>query len=515
MVLTLGLFIGRLRWFRRMLDVVAGVFNERIRFSIQHGVWTLWETLQRLRLSLPLFVAHSVAMWTAYLASYWCLGKSLGITVRDVASMFLSEPWKPTGLSVLRTGNFSDQALLILYLLCPIVFIGAYALMSRRYDARPKLIVQWFSDPELFLGQSYHRRQRFSSDDQYRSFLRRTFAGEANLLAEFDGAEASGNTVLHRIFHGGSDALTALVQTDGSLVVRKFASKKGFKKLADQCNWLEHNKSLMPLVTVQNSHTSNGYFFYDMPYSSSSREFFEYIHTSSEAAAWSQLEAVLERIDAFHRATTSGAATNETINVYVQTKMRDNFLSIMESAPLLFQHPTLLVNDKPLDMARIKAWVLDEDKARELKTRTTATIHGDLTIENVLIDGQATEGWFLIDPNIGNVFESPLLDYAKLMQSLHLGYEALNRDPYCRISDNGVRISLHRSSQYAFLHACYEKWLAERFGSEVLLEVRLHEIIHYLRLTPYKFRRSPIAGLAFTACTLLLIGRYLEEVERC
>ncbi len=99
----------------------------------------------------------------------------------------------------------------------------------------------------------------------------------------------------------------------------------------------------------------------------------------------------------------------------------------------------------------------------------------------------------------------------KLMQSLHLGYETLNRGLSCNLTDGFVRLSSARSHAYADLHGLLETEISARFGQDALREVYFHEIINYLRLTTYKIRQSPIRGLGFFACTNILLGRYVER----
>ena len=147
--------------------------------------------------------------------------------------------------------------------------------------------------------------------------------------------------------------------------------------------------------------------------------------------------------------------------------------------------------------------------------RATSTIHGDLTIENILADPSRPRGWFLIDPNVGNVFDSPLLDHAKLIQSLHLGYESLNRDIAVEYDGATLTFPVVRTAQYAELHARATAWMREHLGEQALREARLHEVAHYFRLIPYKFRRSTQAGLVFLGCLAILAQRWLEEFEAC
>ena len=52
--------------------------------------------------------------------------------------------------------------------------------------------------------------------------------------------------------------------------------------------------------------------------------------------------------------------------------------------------------------------------------------------------------------------------------------------------------------------------MLERLGDRGLHQISFHELINYVRLTPYKIHQSPGKGLTFFACTSILLGQYLE-----
>ena len=41
-------------------------------------------------------------------------------------------------------------------------------------------------------------------------------------------------------------------------------------------------------------------------------------------------------------------------------------------------------------------------------------------------------------------------------------------------------------------------------------EIAFHELVNYLRLTPYKIRHDPHKALTFFACVSILLRRYLK-----
>ena len=131
----------------------------------------------------------------------------------------------------------------------------------------------------------------------------------------------------------------------------------------------------------------------------------------------------------------------------------------------------------------------------------------------MIVAPQLPRGWYIIDPNPENVFDTPLIDWAKQMQSVHLGYEGLNRGVPCTLTDSAIRLSFTKSHAYTTLHGDLEHFLMERYGPDVVREVYFHELVNYLRLTPYKIRQDPVKGLTFFACTSVLLQRYLDRIR--
>jgi len=355
-------------------------------------------------------------------------------------------------------------------------------------------------------------RDRFKALATYEQYLTGLFDGATGGQRGFE-YKAIGDSVVHKFFNGGSDAVTALVEVGGELRIRKFALGAAAEKLAAQAVWLADPARLnAPLAPVIERDSEAGMFRFDMPMVTPSNDFFDVIHTSPIANSRALLARVIDCVDDFHRASAlaSEASTTE-IDIYLDVKGRRNADLIEEFARRLLPWNEFSVNGTSFDPAlwgrlRDLAWM-----RAQIRDRRVAAIHGDLTIENIIIAPNRPGGFYLIDPNPENVFNSPLIDWAKLMQSLHLGYESLNRGAVCRRSDAGLELATMRSHDYAELHGMLEREIVSRFGKDGLREVYFHEIINYLRLTPYKIRQSQTRGLSFFACTAILLGRYCER----
>ena len=149
--------------------------------------------------------------------------------------------------------------------------------------------------------------------------------------------------------------------------------------------------------------------------------------------------------------------------------------------------------------------LFDHARLRELfAADPVGTIHGDLTIENIICRTD-NDGWYLIDPNTGNLHESPFLDYGKLLQSLHGSYEFMMKTPRAAVQENRIDFQLTRSAAYDALLAALMEDLKQRYPRAQVESILMHEVIHWLRLMPYKLakdrKRAPMfyAGLVMVA----------------
>lgn len=123
--------------------------------------------------------------------------------------------------------------------------------------------------------------------------------------------------------------------------------------------------------------------------------------------------------------------------------------------------------------------------------------HGDLILEDILVDPRCNEEFYLLDPN--PVSWSPLFDIGKTMLSLWVGYEFLYYDLFCiekfsekRDGEIDVRIVLGRpdcQDQYEdaaeLFHEFAEKELADDAGlgaSDFRAQLRLTAALHALAI---------------------------------
>jgi hypothetical protein len=486
---------------RRLCWAGASIFNDRILHLLADFFWSTARLVTSSTLLRGRYLLLTGLMWSSYFASYALLSRAIGLDLATVGMVLLGSP-----LSALATGAVGLAAILVLFTSTTAILVLLYGLavdrsgILRSFRAAARFGLPSGSRDEV-LGDA------FVNGEDYRSVLRAHFTASEPTAAEF-GLHGIDGAIVHRILPGGSDALTAVVECEGGLRIRKFATGAPAAKLAEQAAWLKANRDSLPLPPLIGEHQGEAKYRYDMPFVASARDFYEVIHTAPAETARGHLSRVVDAMAAYHDAHRRGPAPEEAIARYVAEKVVANARAALDFARLRLPED-YTINGEPFALAEWERLTDPAWAAAQIRSRDTTRIHGDLTIENVIICPDTPGGWYLIDPNNGNIFDTELIDWAKLMQSLHLGYEALNRGAAAaRLRDGGIDVLFSRSRAYADLHAHFTGLLEERFGEAALREIAFHEIVNYLRLIPYKIRRSPSNALTFFAGASLLIREY-------
>lgn len=495
---------------RRLLWRVAGIFNPRIRLGVADFAWSTAESIAGGTLLRWRFTVATMVMWGLYAAAYATFSQATGVGFAQVLQAVLQHPLASLTVGLGPAAAAAGGLYLYLFVLAPVLLI---LLLSPLARSRP---VVRAALPLLRIGKSGRcsspaRSERFTGSAGYEDFLDALFSDARRAVSGF-GMGAVDDCVVHRFYQGGSDALAALVETEGRFVIRKFAMGGAAAKLEVQADWLRrHSAPSLPLVEVIGGRKSNGAYSYDMPLIDGASDFQDCIHSAPADRNRALLLRILDRVDALHGETALGTAPDALVERYVEQKIVRNAEAIAAFAQRMVGSSDYSINEAPFDFSEWRCFSDRAWLAAQLRRREASTIHGDLTVENVIVAPDRPYGLYLIDPNPENIFESPLIDWAKMMQSLHLGYEALNRSVACVQTGNALRLPIARSQAYAELHAVLENEIEARFREDAVREVYFHELVNYLRLTTYKIRQSPQRGLAFFGCTSLLLRRYRER----
>jgi hypothetical protein len=354
-------------------------------------------------------------------------------------------------------------------------------------------------------------RNRFKAEGEYEFFLVSLFSGDDKVATKF-GLEAIDDGTVNKLFAGGSDAITALVEVDENLIIRKFAVGEAAYKLKAQHDWLiKYQSNDFPMVDIIRYREKPECYYYDMPLVVPANDFYDFIHTNPVELSSKIIEEVTSHINAFHNQNIGLTADDAIVFKYLNEKGSINAKLILDFARTIFSGTVYTINGTQFDLGDWDHLLNHEWLSNQIRHRSMTVVHGDLTIENIIVTPQQSPNWYVIDPNPENVFNTGLIDWAKLMQSVNLGYEGLNRNFGCIITNDEIQLAFTKSKAYTDLHSQIEKLILRQFGKDVLREVYFHELINYLRLTPYKIRLDARKGICFLACTSILLSRYLER----
>jgi hypothetical protein len=495
---------------RRLIWTVASLFNNRLRFSIVDFFWSLGELVVGGALVKMRFVVATIGMWILYMLAYTSFATAAQQPLPDMLFAMLGSPLRPASEQLIF-GDGAGALALLAFTGFPVLGILIYGAAKQLPPALKLLNARRRLGWHAGIGALRSTRKHFKAEGEYEYFLVSLFSGDNQAATSF-GLNAIDDGTVHKLFAGGSDAITAMVEVDAHLLIRKFAMGASAAKLKGQHDWIKtYRCTTVPLVEVIGERQKSGSYHYDMPLVVPSNDFYDFIHTNPVAASKKIFGEVVGRISDFHRSHSGPTATPEMVHRYAAEKATANARKLLEFASTIFAGGSFTINGIRHDLERWKHLLDPEWLASQMRHRATTVVHGDLTIENIIVAPQQALGWYIIDPNPDNIFNSPLIDWAKLMQSVNLGYEGLNRNFSCTVGPDWVQLAFTKSMAYTDLHAQLEHLTRAHLGEDGLREVYFHELVHYLRLTPYKIRQDTRKAICFLACTCILLDRYMGQ----
>lgn len=321
------------------------------------------------------------------------------------------------------------------------------------------------------------------------------------------------DTIFTRL-NGNSNAAVYLIQSENMSCIRKIAVGSDALVLKSQVEYLtQQNNSLLPKAVVTAVYQEKDFFAYDMEYIPGCCDMHKFIHSLQPVESDLLFERIFSDIHRCYQSSNLPDADFEIVKTYFTVKGSQNVEKIQRLIENIINIDSFKVNG---ELCSLTSWdfLLDAEKmAESIRILNTSQIHGDLTVENMIALPQSVNanGYFVIDPNSHNIFNSPLIDWGKVFQSLHHNYEALNADPQCSFSHSEITVPSLQSPRYARLHQLSIDFIKQHYGEQGLKEVYLHEIVNYLRLLPRQFTRSLTRGMAFFGVACKIINEYHER----
>lgn len=499
--------------FKRLIYWASAFWNPSIQISILDFFWTLALQIKHKRFISLHYIGSSILMWSSYFCSYTCFSLAFpALLPIEVFKIFHSDNLSGALTTVFETGYGSEVSIgLALFLLMPILLAVIYSTLF-------KININILKTRNLFkyLSQNFSLStfglpSSFSGKGAYSNFLHSHFSNNIDLLSKI-GAQGFEDCKISRVFNGGSGAITAIIEKPQGLSIRKVANLSETQKLEDQYNWLQSafNKGL-PVTSAFNFTNHHNLCFYEMPYLLGSIDMYEWIHAVPIEHSKEALNNLIHVISEYHSANSTAEKKAGCLDDYLNVKVIKNISLIKDAVYQLIDPVDFKINGESFS---IREWDFLEnvDLLKSILQTTTQTdIHGDLTIDNLVIVG--SKSWMLIDPNPSTIFKSALMDWGKLLQSLHSGYEFFDRDTKVVFDQKSIQYPSYRSDRYHELFVILLSQLRHKYGASGIKEAYLHEIIHYLRLLPYKFNVNDEKGLLFFALTCTIIREFKNRYE--
>lgn len=517
MTLMVVIFAFR-RSVRKIVKAVAGIFNTAIEMSLLQFAWALiWnfkDIFQKINKIKLIFMTFG--MWSGYLISYFLFANSLTFwgletTWKHIFIMLFTQNGikESTGAATL----FGSEAItsypihITCYMLVPLmILLGSSFIMKN-------------SVKSVHTDGSYLKLLPHIDQQECLNFLESYFS-DSNREYIKNYLKINQDISIIRDYSAGSNATTMLCMDGKIIFFRKYAFGKDSEKLWQQIQWIEENQDKLILPQILKKEETEVYCYYDMPYSSNSVGLFEYTHSMPVEKSWIIIQSVLESMEKSIYQMNVRKADKETICKYIEAKVTQNLKKIKNSKRIknLQQYDTIFINGiEYKNLSFYEQYLSEEYLQKIFKNDTYAVIHGDLTIENIICTRNPgnKDNFYIIDPNTGNIHDSPNLDYGKLLQSIHGGYEFLMATKNVKAEGNRINFLFTRSAAYLELHNRLKEYMQENFGIERTRSIYFHEIIHWLRLMPYKIEKDGKRDLLFYAGMLLVmndvIGLYGDE----
>lgn len=321
----------------------------------------------------------------------------------------------------------------------------------------------------------------------------------------------------------GSDAYTFFQKKTDKFFYRKIALAEtgGVEKLTAQLKFILKYGADLRMPAIGKYEYNENLCYYDMEVNEKHENFFGFVKHNSWKKSWQILEGILNLLKNFHEKNKRDFDQAQ-LEKYVQSKIFGNVAGIMENGgeyiSALQKYDTIFVNGeecKNLNYYFGSTGIFKPEHFLELFANDKcAVIHGDFTIDNIIYDEKNVDKAYLIDPNIFNLHETAFLDYAKMLQSIHGNYEFYKGAKGLKIVGNKVDYCLGDTQNYEKLYEVYDEYLRKYFSSKEYQSIYAHEIVHWIRLMPYKIRKDEKTAVLYYAQLLKILKDYCQKFRK-
>ena len=282
-------------------------------------------------------------------------------------------------------------------------------------------------------------------------------------------------------------------------------------KLKYQFEWLEQLQNLSFIPHVRNLKTDAKRTSYQIKYYPHFETFANYLQRGANAQTCQIiLQKVIEYLKILHQHAPLEIYSN-SINEYLDTKLvnkieecrqLDNDFNKLCSTQTIWVNGSEFKN-LPVIMRELRPLLRSIPILEK-----NILLHGDITLENILVGNNGEI--LLLDPNNENLISSPLIDWAKLYQSLHSQYELLCKIEQISFVDNKISFYCPQND----LHQQLLETLNAHLTPEEQIAVLFHEAVHFARLLPYRMRANCNTYYLFYATMIKLLNEFVVKARQ-
>lgn len=488
---------------------VASLFNTNIELNILKFMWALIWNFKDIFLKINKFkiLIITTLMWLLYTFSYYLfslflLSQNYNFRLVDIFFLLFSKDIFGTDFLLIEK---KVSIFFYIYMITPIIImllISKFFMIKTYSKKNHREIEDYFN---LFPNQDNKEKLEF---------LRKYFLDKDKSYID-NYLKINQKITIIRDFSAGSNATTMLCMKKDEIFYRKY-SFEDTEKLYEQVEWIiENKKKKLPLPEIIRKEKTNNYCYYDMLYKPTSIPLFEYIHSTPFEETWEMIENILKKLEEVLYTNKLRKADTESINKYIDLKVRDNITKIYDSKILkkLLRYDEVIINGKSYKNLSYYLKYLSKEYLYDIfRDDIYSDIHGDLTIENIICNlNTMEEKYYIIDPNSENINNSANLDYAKILQSIHGGYEFMMRTYDISVEENQINFLFIKSQAYSYLYKKLNEYMNSKFEKEKIRSIYFHEIVHWLRLMPYKLKKDGKRALIFYSGLLMVLNDVIEK----
>ena len=388
--------------FRHLISSTFSIFNSSIRVLALDIIWraAIFHGENRGGFA-PWYIAISIAMWATYAVSLVLFAKAVGFDhIKVFELIYVSR--LSDAMPIIAKLPIDASIPFTIYILSPLAMLMIVLLLTKFTWFAPVKPMLKSVEATVFKSANHSPSSRLSYSDgrEYTKWVLELFSKTKSDNALY-AQEALKNTSTIKIFVGGSGATTALIKEAAGLKVRKYSAPSDGDKLKEQHQWLVANSNKLPVINVHAMCSSRHIAYYDMEYLSGYQTFSTAIHQNTIKTSMDIFDEILTTIKNYHHQTAGSVASANQVMSYVEARCVSNFVLAKSRVENLVGTMPSHINNEAVDPS-IFAFISDGQKlAALLNNRNQSEIHGDLTLENVMVKSEfhTSNCWKLIDPN--------------------------------------------------------------------------------------------------------------------